>query len=230
MNHNILYSFRRCPYAIRARWALLNTNQVVELREVDLKNKPLELIQVSKKATVPVLITNSSKVIDESIEIMIWSIKKSSMDQFFSNSFNNKSQEIFSLIDTNDKIFKYHLDRYKYASRFNIEEEEFHRKASMEILISLNTRLKQFSEKGKPLFLVDAKETLADWAIWPFVRQFRIINIAKFDQNNEIRFLKTWLNYFTTHNKYPIVMEKIKPWNKRNEPSLFGVGALNKKF
>ena len=64
MKHNILYSFRRCPYAIRARWALLNTNQVVELREVELKNKPIELIQISKKATVPVLKTSLSKVIE----------------------------------------------------------------------------------------------------------------------------------------------------------------------
>ena len=79
MKHNILYSFRRCPYAIRARWALLNTNQVVELREVELKNKPIELIQISKKATVPVLKTSLNKVIDESLEIMIWSIKRSNM-------------------------------------------------------------------------------------------------------------------------------------------------------
>ena len=79
MNHNILYSFRRCPFAIRARWALLNTNHLVELREVDLKKKPIELIDISKKATVPVLKTNLNQVIDESIDIMIWSIKKSNM-------------------------------------------------------------------------------------------------------------------------------------------------------
>ena len=221
MNHNILYSFRRCPYAIRARWALLNTNQVVELREVDLKNKPLELIQISQKATVPVMITNSNKVIDESIEIMIWSIKRSNMLTLLGDKFNGKSKEIFSLIDKNDRVFKYHLDRFKYASRFNIEESETHRKASMEILISLNSRLKKFSEKGKPLFLVDAKETLADWAIWPFVRQFRIADIEKFDQNHEIRFLKKWLNYFLNHKKYSIVMKRTKPWKNKNKPSIF---------
>ena len=222
MNHNILYSFRRCPYAIRARWALLNTNQVVELREVDLKKKPNELIHISKKATVPVLITNTNKVIDESLEIMIWSIKRSNMITLFGDELNGKSQEIFSIIDTNDRKFKYHLDRYKYASRFNIEESEIHREASMEILISLNIRLKEFAEKGKPLFLVDSKETLADWAVWPFVRQFRIADIAKFDQSHEIKFLKRWLNYFLTHKKYPIVMKKTKPWNNKNMPSIFG--------
>ena len=222
MNHNILYSFRRCPFAIRARWALLNTNQVVELREVDLKNKPIELIQISRKATVPVLITNSNQVIDESLEIMIWSIKRSNMHALFNDSVNHKSQEIFNLIKTNDMIFKYHLDRFKYASRYNFEELETHRKASLEILISLNSRLKEYSEKGKPLFLVEAKETLADWAIWPFVRQFRIADIAKFDQRNEIKFLKNWLFYFLTHKKYPIVMQKTKPWNKSNKANIFG--------
>ena len=100
MKHNILYSFRRCPYAIRARWALLNTNQLVELREVDLKNKPIELIEISKKATVPVLQTNLNKIIDESIDIMIWSIKRSNMNTCLFE--NDKSQEIFSLIKTND--------------------------------------------------------------------------------------------------------------------------------
>ena len=222
MKHNILYSFRRCPYAIRARWALLNTNQVVELREVELKNKPIELIQISKKATVPVLKTSLNKVIDESLEIMIWSIKRSNMHELFGDKNNDISKEIFSLIETNDNQFKYHLDRFKYASRFNIKESETHRSEAMEILLSLNKRLKVFSNEGKSLFLVDAKESLADWAIWPFVRQFRIADIKKFDQNNEIQYLRCWLNYFFTHEKYPIVMKKNEPWSKKNEPLFFG--------
>ena len=221
MKHNILYSFRRCPYAIRARWALVNTNQIVELREVILKNKPIELIQISKKATVPVLKTSLNKVIDESLDIMIWSIERSNMHALLGKN-SAKSQEIFSLIETNDKIFKYHLDRYKYASRFNLEESETHRTAGMKILLSLNNRLKEFSNKGKPLFLVDAKETLADWAIWPFVRQFRIAEIKKFDQNHEIKFLRSWLNYYLTHKKYAVVMKKNQPWSKQNDPIIFG--------
>ncbi|WP_269624547.1 glutathione S-transferase [Prochlorococcus marinus] len=221
MKHNILYSFRRCPYAIRARWALLNTNQVVELREVDLKNKPVELIEISKKATVPVLKTSLNQVIDESLDIMIWCIERSNMHALLGDN-NDKSKKILSLIETNDKVFKYHLDRFKYASRFNSEELETHQAACMKILLSLNNRLKESSNRRKPLFLVDAKETLADWAIWPFVRQFRIADINDFDQNHEIKFLRRWLNYFFTHKKYPIVMNKNKPWNKVNEPLIFG--------
>ena len=222
MKHNILYSFRRCPFAIRARWALLNTNQIVELREVDLKNKPFELIQISKKATVPVLKTSSNKVIDESLEIMIWSIKRSNMLRLLGEHDKNKYQEIFSLIETNDKVFKYHLDRFKYASRFNYQDLEAHRDYGMEILLSLNTRLKNFSNKGKPLFLVDAEESLADWAIWPFVRQFRIADIKNFDQNNEIRFLRSWLNYYFSHDKYPMVMKKNELWRKQSKAFILG--------
>ena len=221
MKHNILYSFRRCPYAIRARWALLNTNQVVELREVELKDKPIQLIEISKKATVPVLKTTLNKVIDESLDIMKWSIERSYMHKLFGDN-NDKSKEIFSLIETNDNQFKYHLDRFKYASRFNFEEAETHRAAATKILLSLNNRLKEFATKGEPLFLVDAKETLADWAIWPFVRQFRIADIKNFDQNHEIQYLRSWLNYYFTHEKYPIVMKKNELWRKENKPLIFG--------
>ena len=221
MKHNILYSFRRCPFAIRARWALLNTNQIVELREVDLKDKPIELIDISKKGTVPVLKTNLNTVIEESLDIMIWSIKRSNMNTLFGEN-SDTWQEILSLIETNDKIFKYHLDRFKYASRFNYKEKKVHRDAGMEILLSLNNRLKKTSKEGKQTFLFDAKETIADWAIWPFVRQFRIADIKEFENNNEIRFLKSWLNYFSTHKNYPIVMKKNKTWNKENEPLFFG--------
>ena len=221
MKHNILYSFRRCPYAIRARWALLNTNQVVELREVELKDKPIQLIEISKKATVPVLKTTLNKVIDESLDIMKWSIERSNMHKLFGDN-NDKSKEIFSLIETNDNQFKYHLDRFKYASRFNFEEAETHRDAATKILLSLNNRLKEFATKGEPLFLVDAKETLADWAIWPFVRQFRIADIKNFDQNHEIQYLRSWLNYYFTHEKYPIVMKKNELWRKQNKPLIFG--------
>ena len=153
---------------------------------------------------------------------MIWSIKRSNMYELFGDKNNDISKEILSLIETNDNAFKYHLDRFKYASRFNIEESETHRSEAMKILLSLNKRLKVFSNEGKSLFLVDAKESLADWAIWPFVRQFRIADIKKFDQNNEIQYLRSWLNYFFSHEKYPIVMKKNEPWSKKNDPLFFG--------
>tara|TARA_Y100001968_G_scaffold310574_1_gene331647 strand:+ start:1077 stop:1628 length:552 start_codon:yes stop_codon:yes gene_type:complete len=182
----------------------------------------MELIEISKKSTVPVLKTKSNKVIDESLEIMIWSIRNSNMHQLLGGNDNDKTKEIFSLIKTNDKIFKYHLDRFKYASKFNYRDLEAHRNAGIEILLSLNNRLKNSSKKGKTLFLFGEKETLADWAIWPFIRQFRIADIEKFDQNKEIQFLKNWLDYFFSHRKYPIVMKKNEYWDKKSQPLLFG--------
>ena len=221
MKHNILYSFRRCPYAIRARWALLITNQIVELREIDLKNKPLELIEISKKATVPVLETYLDEIIDESIDIMIWAIKRAGMFELLGSEKDNKSKEIFSLIETNDKIFKYHLDRFKYASRFNNQELKTHRDSGIEILISLNKRLMCNSQKGKCNFLVNKQQTLADWAIWPFIRQFRLADPKGFDENQEIKHIRDWLNYFLSHEKYPIVMQKNIPWCNQNETLIF---------
>ena len=221
MNHNILYSFRRCPYAIRARWALLNTNEKVILREVDLKNKPSSLINISKKATVPVLKTSTGKVIDESLDIMKWTIKKSNRLELFGSN-NKHLEEILSLIKTNDLVFKYHLDRFKYAYRFKESDLEKHREAGMKILIALNKRLELLSKKGNSLFLVNSKESLADWSLWPFVRQFRLADKLKFDENIEIKYIRKWLNYFLSSKKYEIVMGKFPIWSPNQEQIIFG--------
>ncbi len=226
MNHNILYSFRRCPYAIRARWALLNTNEEVILREIDLKNKPSSLIKISKKATVPVLQRSTGEVIDESLEIMTWTIKKSNRLELLGNN-NKHLEKIHSLIKTNDLVFKYHLDRFKYAYRFKKSDLEKHREAGMEILIALNAKLELLSKKGNPLFLVNSQESLADWAIWPFVRQFRLADKLKFDENMKIQYIRKWLNYFLSSKKYEIVMEKFPIWSPNQEEIIFGKQKSN---
>ncbi len=222
MNHNILYSFRRCPYAIRARWALLNTNEEVILREVDLKNKPSSLINISRKATVPVLKASTGEVIDESLEIMTWTIKKSNRLELLGNNNKRHLEKILSLIKTNDLVFKYHLDRFKYAQRFKESDLEKHREAGMKILISLNKRLELNSEKGDSIFLVNSKETLADWAIWPFVRQFRLADKLRFDGNMKIKHIQKWLNYYLSTKKYEILMEKFPIWSPNQEQIIFG--------
>ena len=118
MTNDILYSFRRCPYAIRARWALLICEIRVEIREIDLKNKPLDFLDKSKTKTVPILIKKDSKVIEESLEIILWAISESKKEDFKVIYLpNNKKEEIFKIIKENDNEFKYHLDRFKYATR-----------------------------------------------------------------------------------------------------------------
>ena len=111
----ILYSFRRCPYAMRARLAIRYSQLQVRLREVDLKNKPAEMLLVSPKATVPVLVCHNQTIIDESLDIMLWALKKNDPEHWLIDPLNT---EIHPLVLQNDAQFKTHLDHYKYADRF----------------------------------------------------------------------------------------------------------------
>ena len=141
MKKHILFSFRRCPFAIRARWAIKICGIEVVVREIDLKNKPSELIKNSVSETVPLLILNNGKVIGESLDIIIWALKnsrKNLVDKYFNKSYRKM---ILETINENDHIFKYHLDRFKYASRFNPSEKEFHFKNAQKFLIKLNMSL-----------------------------------------------------------------------------------------
>ena len=116
MKNDILYSFRRCPYAIRARWALLICEIKVEIREIDLKNKPLDFLNNSKTKTVPILIKKNSEVIEESLEIILWAISESSKKNVKLIYFpNDKKEDIFKIINDNDNEFKYH---FSYCKNF----------------------------------------------------------------------------------------------------------------
>ena len=127
MKNDILYSFRRCPYAIRVRWALLICKIKVELREIDLKNKPLDFLNKSRTKTVPILIKKNSEVIEESLEIILWALSESKNENLKLIFFpDNKKEEIFKIINENDNEFKYHLDRFKYATRYQNTNEEIH--------------------------------------------------------------------------------------------------------
>ena len=126
MTNDILYSFRRCPYAIRVRWALLICEIKVEIREIDLKNKPLDFVNKSKTKTVPILIRKNSEVIEESLEIILWALLESKKENIKLIYLpENKKEEIFEIINENDNEFKYHLDRFKYSTRYQDINEEF---------------------------------------------------------------------------------------------------------
>ena len=127
MTNDILYSFRRCPYAIRARLALLICEIKVEIREIDLKNKPQDFLNKSSTKTVPILIKKKSEVIEESLEIILWALSESKKENIKLIYFpDNKKEAILEIINENDKEFKYHLDRFKYASRYQDSNEDFH--------------------------------------------------------------------------------------------------------
>ena len=219
MKKHILYSFRRCPYAIRARWALRESLVKVELREVDLKNKPVDLIKNSQNKTVPLLILKNGEIIEESLDIILWTLsnsKKSDLKKYFPN---NLKEEILNIIRENDQEFKFHLDRFKYASRFDEKDKDYHFYEAQNIIKNWNFLLKDNPKRN--FWLVGENETIADWCIWPFVRQFKIAcEHQKIDNHFDDSMIR-WLNYFETNNNYKDVMNKYEIWNHSSKVSYF---------
>ena len=219
MKKHILYSFRRCPYAIRARWALRESLVKVELREVDLKNKPVDLIKNSQNKTVPLLILKNGEIIEESLDIILWTLsnsKKSDLKKYFPN---NLKEEILNIISENDQEFKFHLDRFKYASRFDEKDKDYHFYEAQNIIKNWNLLLKDKPKKN--FWLVGENETIADWCIWPFVRQFKIAcEHQKIDNHFDDSMIR-WLNYFEKNNNYKDVMNKYEIWNQSSKVSYF---------
>jgi glutathione S-transferase len=192
-----LYTYRRCPYAIRSRLALYQANIDYEPIEISLKDKPLDFLALSPKGTVPVLIDNNGKVIEESLEIMIWALNKSDPDNWILND-NNLSQE---LINENDFSFKKNLDRYKYADRFPEYSKEYYRSQCELFINVLNEKLKSKN------YLMTEKISLADIAIFPFIRQFSLVDEDWF-LNSKYRELKKWLQRFIESQMFKDVMKK----------------------
>ena len=211
MRTDILYSFRRCPYAIRARWALLICGIKVELREVDLKNKPLEFINISNTKTVPILVTNK-EVIEESLDIIIWALsesKKKHIKNFYIPSSNKEA--ILEIISENDDGFKYHLDRFKYSDRFNSSEEDLH-------FIEAAKYIKKWNKKlTNSRWLIGDNPSIADWCVWPFVRQFKIACESQ-KKTSYFEFpIKEWLEYFEKHTHFKKLMHKYDLWKPNNK-------------
>jgi glutathione S-transferase len=163
----ILYSFRRCPYAIRARMALAVSGTECEVREVKLRDKPAALIAASPKATVPVLVLPDGRVIDESLDIVRWALARNDPEDWLAGDDSG-------LIAANDGPFKHHLDRYKYPERHGSDPEE-HRAAGLDLLSALEARLTEHA------WLCGDRRSLTDAAIMPFVRQFAAVDRAWFD-------------------------------------------------
>jgi glutathione S-transferase len=208
-NPPILYSFRRCPYAMRARMALLVSAQPVEIREVVLRNKPAELIAASPKATVPVLVLATGDVIDQSLDIMRWALRRNDPEGWLDGDDQ-------ALIADNDGPFKHHLDRYKYPERHG-SDPQAHRDAALLILSGLEERL-----TGRTNLCRDSR-SLADMAIIPFVRQFAATDRSWFDTQPLPR-LKEWLARHESSPLFEKAMVRLAPWKAGDVPVIFGVG------
>ncbi|NBX05586.1 MAG: glutathione S-transferase [Betaproteobacteria bacterium] len=204
MPRPILYSFRRCPYAMRARLALLAAGQVVEHREVALKNKPAEMLRVSPKGTVPVLVLADGTVLEESLDIMRWALGRSDPQGWLGGDEAGR-EDAWSLIAQNDGDFKFHLDRYKYPHRYGLADGTAHRELARGFLDLLQARLAQHG------FLAGAHFGLADAAIAPFVRQFAHTDPVWFAAQAWTH-LAQWLQDFEASAAFAQVMEKHPVW------------------
>ena len=216
MTTDILYSFRRCPYAIRVRWALLICEIKVEIREVDLKNKPIEFMNKSSSKTVPILIKKNNEVIEESLDIIIWALSESEKENIkkFYNP-KNKEEEILEIISENDHSFKYHLDRFKYSARFNASEEDYHFLEARKFIKKWNKIL------TNKRWIIGDKPSIADWCIWPFVRQFKIACESQKKTNYFDDPIKDWLGYFEKHQHFKKLMHKYDPWKPSKKKEYF---------
>ena len=207
----ILYSFRRCPYAMRARMALILASQKCELREILLKNKPDEMLKISPKGTVPVL-QLPDKVLDESLDIISWACKSSVSDMhIYSRVEEAMSDELIQLFDSE---FKYHLDRYKYSSRYGVESKE-HQKECKTILKNLEVMI-----NPNP-WIFGRQVSLLDISILPFIRQCKIANQDWFFAQKFVKVIGL-LNYFENDDLFTQAMQKYDLWDpKKNNGNIF---------
>ena len=212
MSYPILYSFKRCPYAMRARMALYLAEIKCEIREIRFSNKPEHMLEISPKGTVPILILED-EVIDESYDIVNWVIKKH--DIFNDNLRSDQINLTESLIKIFDEEFKYHLDRYKYSTRYENTDSDFHRAECLKIL----TDLEIITSDSKWIF--GEKLNKLDISILPFIRQFRIANPGWFDSLEEISKIKKILNNYLDSEEFKKIMFKYDEWHLGSEPVYF---------
>ena len=210
MDMPILYSFKRCPYAMRARLALKLANIQCELREVRLNNKPKHMLEVSPKGTVPILILED-KVIDESIEIINWVLDQNNI--FKDNISSEQIKITEQIIDIFDNKFKYHLDRYKYSNRYENADKKFHQKECLDILIDLE---KVISYEN---WFFGNELNKLDISILPFLRQFRIADPHWFDSLKQIPKIQKLLYNFLDSNLLNQIMFSYKVWGASSEIS-----------
>lgn len=197
----VLYSFRRCPYAMRARLAIASSGQVVHLREIALKNKPAELLAISPNKTIPVLQLCDGIIFDESLEIMVWALTQSDPEHWLEAPL----QEMLLLIDKNDFEFKPCLDKYKYSDRYPDYDKLYYRHQAEDFLIRLESRL-----SAQP-YLFAEHATLADIAIFPFIRQFADVDKAWFKQS-PYPHIREWLSKLINNTLFHSCMQKYPTW------------------
>jgi len=206
----VLYTFRRCPYAMRARLALHASGVAIELREVELRNKPESMLTASPKGSVPVLVLPDGSVIDESWEIMLWALHRHDPERWLGND-GTYIDTATPLIIENDTTFKGCLDHYKYPDRYP-ENTQAHYRLQAEIFLKdLESRL-----RSSP-WLLGNTLSIADAGIFPFIRQFADVDKNWFAHAPYVS-LRRWLRQFLSSEQFDAVMKKYPPWKPGDMP------------
>jgi glutathione S-transferase len=218
----ILYSFRRCPYAMRARMALTIANIECELREVVLRDKPLSMLEISPKGTVPVLLLPDGSVLEESLDIIHWAMERSDMRRW---SWPLQDPETrapaYALIDENDGPFKFALDRYKYADRYPEQDASVYRSLAEIFLDKLELRL------AHSAYLFGNQPSLVDISIFPFVRQFARVDLEWFEASS-FQGLQRWLEALEAGPLFSSIMRKHEAWHAGDSVTYFLADATGK--
>lgn len=204
---NILYSFRRCPYAMRGRMGLVKASIRCEVREIILRDKPAHMLEISPKGSVPVLLLPDDTVIDESLDIMFWALKQNDPDAWLEAD----QDETMALIERNDGPFKKALDRYKYPTRYPDEDCSGARDDGEAVVKDLNERI---AKNGGGL--VSDKATLADIAIFPFIRQFAHVDRDWF-YGLPYPDIQKWLPQHLESELFKSIMKKYDLWAPNSE-------------
>ena len=210
----VLYSFRRCPYAMRARMALACSQVAVELREVVLREMPAAMLACSPKATVPVLVFADDAVLEESRDIMDWALSGNDPENWMPAAGSEDYAVAKHLIDENDDSFKQQLDRYKYAERHPEHPVEYYREQGGSFLKQLDERL------IRNTWLLGERISVADVAIFPFVRQFAHVDKLWFDRLPWSH-LQQWLDTLLQSDLFASVMQKYPQWQEGDAPTRF---------
>ena len=212
ISYPTLYSFRRCPYAIRGRMALKQAGIICELREVLLRDKPKTMISLSPKGTVPVLQLSDETVLDESLDIMRWALDIRDPDNWLDHIV-----ETVSLLNILEETFKEDLDKYKYFVHYPEHPQIYYREQGEKFLVLLEERLLENHGQG----LYDERTTFADVAVFPFVRQFAFVDKIWFDQSS-YNLLKSWLTKHLESELFFSIMHKYFPWKQGDEALYLG--------
>ncbi len=208
----ILYSFRRCPYAMRARLALHVSGLVHELREVKLNDKPAAMLSASPKGSVPVLVLPDGSVIDESWDIMIWALQQNDPLDWLGRD-GRLLKKAAVLVEINDSSFKAALDRYKYAEAHPEHPKSHYRREGETWLAQLEARL------VKDNYLLGNTSSIADAALVPFIRQFAGVDPDWF-ACSPYAHLRTWMETIIQTHAFSAIMQKLPAWHSGDPPHL----------